>query len=143
MFCGNAAGDVLDPYVVFKSKHLYMELTRNGPKGARYNRTKSGWFDEATFEDWFFNMLLPHAQQQEGKKVLLGDNLSSHLSEAVVKACKENDIAFVCLLPNATHLLQDGSLLNAAEVINCKTSCELKSKPDVWFPQMWYIPIQP
>ena len=45
-------------------------------------------------------------RRQEGKKVLIGDNLSPHLSEAVIKACFKHNIAFVCLYPNATHLLQ-------------------------------------
>ena len=106
MFCGNGKGDLLPPYVVFKSVHLYHEWTRNGPKGAMYNRTKSGWFDEAAFEDWFFQMMLPKLRKQKGKKVMIGDNLSSHLSERVIKACSENNISFICLLPNATHLLQ-------------------------------------
>ena len=106
MFCGNASGQVLAPYAVFKSKHLYYEWTMNGPKGARYNRTKSGWFDEATFEDWFFSMMLLQLKKQDGKKVIIGDNLSSHLSESVVQACKENNISFLSLLPNATHMLQ-------------------------------------
>ena len=37
---------------------------------------------------------------------MMGDNLSSHLSGAVIKACNENNISFICLLPNATHILQ-------------------------------------
>ena len=50
--------------------------------------------------------MLPKLHRQEGKKVLIGDNLSSHLSEAVIKACSKHNIAFVCLYPNATHLLE-------------------------------------
>ena len=104
MFCGNVAGDVLSPYVIFKSKHLYHEWTLNGPKNARYNRTKSSWFDEVTFQDWFFSMLLPKLRKQDGKTVIIGDNLSSHLSEEVIEACNKNNITFLCLFPNATHL---------------------------------------
>ncbi|KAG8229392.1 hypothetical protein J437_LFUL000913 [Ladona fulva] len=44
--------------------------------------------------------------QQSGKKVVVGDNLSSHLSLNVVKLCEENDIKFVCLPPNSSHLTQ-------------------------------------
>lgn len=32
--------------------------------------------------------------------------MSSHLTPEVIKKCKENDIYFVCLLPNSTHLTQ-------------------------------------
>ena len=106
MFVGNAEGSVLPPYVVYKSVHLYDKWVQGGPPGARYNRSKSGWFDENSFNDWFFKMMLPKLRRQEGRKVLIGDNLSSHLSEAVINACSKHNIAFVCLFPNATHLLQ-------------------------------------
>ncbi|KAJ8943861.1 hypothetical protein NQ314_009631 [Rhamnusium bicolor] len=42
----------------------------------------------------------------EGKKVLIGDNLSSHFTKEVLQLWKENNIGFVCLPPNATHLCQ-------------------------------------
>ena len=40
------------------------------------------------------------------KKVLIGDNLSSHLSVDVIDACRENHIEFVCLPANSTHIMQ-------------------------------------
>ena len=43
---------------------------------------------------------------QEGKKVLIGDNLSSHMTLELIKSCHENQIAFVCLPPNSTQLTQ-------------------------------------
>ena len=45
-------------------------------------------------------------RKEEGKKVLIGDNLSSHLSQSVIDACSKHNIDFVCPFPNATHLLQ-------------------------------------
>ena len=106
MFTGNAGGDVLPPYIVYKSVHLYDQWVEGGPPGARYNRSQSGWFDETTFTDWFFKMMLPKLCHLEGRKVLIDANLSSHFSDAVIKACSQNSIAFVCLYPNATHFLQ-------------------------------------
>ena len=41
-----------------------------------------------------------------GKKVLIGDNLAAHFTPDVIKLSVENDIVFVTLIPNATHLLQ-------------------------------------
>jgi len=38
--------------------------------------------------------------------VVIGDNLSSHINIAVLQACQQNNIAFVSLPPNATHLAQ-------------------------------------
>ena len=42
----------------------------------------------------------------EGKKILIGDNLSSHFSQEVLKSAEENNVSFVCLPANSTHLLQ-------------------------------------
>lgn len=106
MICGNAAGEILPPYVNYKSDNLWTTWTEGGPPHARYNRSKSGWFDTSTFEDWFFTLLLPALRRQEGKKVLIGDNLSSHINVEVLKACKEHNIAFVALPPNSTHPTQ-------------------------------------
>lgn len=45
-------------------------------------------------------------RKQEGKKLLISDNLSLQLSRSVIDAYSKHNIAFVCLFPNATHLLQ-------------------------------------
>ena len=38
--------------------------------------------------------------------VLIGDNLGFHFSPKVIDACVQNDIIFICLPPNTTHLCQ-------------------------------------
>ena len=106
MMTGTASGIVLPPYVCYRAIHLYDARTIGGPTGARYNRTKSGWFDGVTFEDYFKKIILPYCRRLSVKKVLIGDNLSSHLSPEVVRLCEENNILFKFLVPNATHLLQ-------------------------------------
>lgn len=106
MMCGSAAGEIIPPYIVYKSQHMWSTWTENSPKRCRYHHTKSGWFDSVTFEDWFFSLLLPRLRKLQGKKVVIGDNLSSHLSVAVFQRCREEDIYFVCLPPNSTHLTQ-------------------------------------
>ena len=47
-----------------------------------------------------------HVKDQQGIKVVVGDNLASHFTTKFVQLSIENNIRFVCLLPNATHLLQ-------------------------------------
>jgi len=106
MFCGNAAGKVLPPYVVYKAEHLWERWCMGGPKGARYNRTRSGWFDGCTFYDWFITTFLTAVRKQDGPKVLIGDNLSSHLDEDIVTECENNNVRFIFLPPNSTHLTQ-------------------------------------
>ena len=106
MFCGSADGKMLAPYVVYKAKNLYESWCQGGPKGTRYNATPSGWFDMYIFEDWFKKSFLAEVRRIPGRKVLIGDNLASHISTNVIELCKQNNIEFVCLPPNSTHVLQ-------------------------------------
>jgi len=68
MYCGNALGEVLPPYVVYKADCLWSTWMENGPPKARYNRSKSGWFDATSFEDWFKTLVLPRLSRDSGKK---------------------------------------------------------------------------
>jgi len=90
MFCGSADGNMLRPMVIYKAKNLYRTWCHGGPEGTEYSCTASGWFDAYEFRKWFFNVFLPHAKTLQGKKVLLGDNLSSHLTMDVIDACRNS-----------------------------------------------------
>lgn len=118
MICGSADGTLLPPYVIYKSQHLYDTWKERGivgypcctepccSRGSRYNRTSSGWIDAPTFRDWFMTCFLPHADRLDGRKVLIGDNLSAHLDADVLEKCRSHNISFVCLVPNSTHICQ-------------------------------------
>ncbi|KAJ8912800.1 hypothetical protein NQ315_002558, partial [Exocentrus adspersus] len=73
MMAGTASGHLLPPYVV------------------------------TLFEDWFFKIALLYFRRIDGPKVLIGDNLSSHLSVQVINACREHNIRFILLPPNSTQ----------------------------------------
>lgn len=106
MFAGTADGKCLPPYVVYTPEHLWSRWCKDGPPGCLYNRTKSGWFDMTCFQYWFEKIIMPWATALYGPKVVIGDNLSSHLSIQIIKLCRENNIRFVFLPRNATHLTQ-------------------------------------
>lgn len=109
MVCGNAKGDLLPPMVVYKSGNLYENWTEGGPPGTKYASSPSGWFDMNLFEMWYFKILLPQikATRKEGATtIVVGDNLASHFSPAVVKSCKEHRIYLTPFPANATHLMQ-------------------------------------
>lgn len=106
MFAIAADGTLLPPYVVYKAKHSYEGWTEGGIEGARYNRSMSGWFDSELFEDWFKTIIIPYFRKLAGPKVLIGDNLNSHITMNVIQECENNGIRFVLLPPNSTHLLQ-------------------------------------
>ena len=106
MFSGTASGSILPPYVVHKAENIYSSWTENGPPGTRVGRSRSGWFDASNFEDWFMTIAVPWARRKQGLKVMIGDNLSSHLNITVVKKCQELNIRFALLPPNTTHICQ-------------------------------------
>ncbi|CAI6346490.1 unnamed protein product [Macrosiphum euphorbiae] len=107
MFCGNAEGKLLAPYVVYKAENMWTTWTENGPENTRYNRSKSGWFDSITFEDWFTTHFLKEIKcSKDNPTVLIGDNLASHINIKVLQLCDQYNIKFVCLPPNTTHLTQ-------------------------------------
>ena len=47
-----------------------------------------------------------YVRKNPGRYVLFGGNLASHFNVDVVRVAEENDIYFVILPPNATHILQ-------------------------------------
>lgn len=96
MFCGSTTGELIPPYVVYRAEHMWSTWVENGPKGARYNRSKNGWFDAACFEDWFEFHFLPAIRQLSGPFVLIGDNLSSHISKTVLELSHAHNVRFVC-----------------------------------------------
>ncbi|XP_003245816.1 uncharacterized protein LOC100569189 [Acyrthosiphon pisum] len=106
MFAIDASGVMLPPYVVYKSLQMWEPWTLGGPEGCRYNRSPSGWFDQPIFEEWFQTIIIPHCRRLDGTKVIIGDNLASHISVNIVKLCKQHDIKFIFLPPNSTHLTQ-------------------------------------
>jgi hypothetical protein len=106
MFCASGTGVVMPPYVVYKAMNIYDSWCCNGVKGAVYNSSSSGWFDMHSFTDWFQKIFLPHVRRQPGRKLLIGDNLASHISVEVISQCRDNNIQFVCLPPNSTDKMQ-------------------------------------
>ncbi|KAF2905981.1 hypothetical protein ILUMI_00194 [Ignelater luminosus] len=65
--------------------------TPGHPQGARYNRTRHGWMDRATFEEWFGSHIFPILKLQLGKKVVIEDNLTSYISLNVLRLYQETD----------------------------------------------------
>lgn len=106
MFAVSEDGYILPTYVVYKSTYLYGPWRNGAPKGTRFNCSKSGWFDTKCFEDWVFNVAIPYLKKLDGPKVLIGDNLSSHLSCDAIKRCADIGAKFVFLPANSTHLTQ-------------------------------------
>lgn len=92
-------------------------MVRRWPCTSEIQQTKQGLIDRTTFEDWFSTHLLPILKKQEGRKVIIRDNLSSHISLNVVRMCEENYIQFIYLPPNSSHLTQPLDVAKRRQVL--------------------------
>ncbi|KAG5896931.1 hypothetical protein JTB14_030484 [Gonioctena quinquepunctata] len=107
MFAVSASGVMLPPYIIYKADQIWQTCTDCSPNGARYIRSESGWFIQNLFGNWFSTIALDYFKKLPGgPKVLIGDNLASHLSLKVINKCLANDINFILLPPNSTHICQ-------------------------------------
>ncbi|KAJ8978102.1 hypothetical protein NQ317_018968 [Molorchus minor] len=104
IFSISGDGNLLPPYVVYKAKHIYPGYPEWGLP--RFEILVRGWFDSCTFEDLFFTTALPYMRKLDGPKVIIVDNLSSHLTINVIQECEINNIRFVLLPSNSRDLLQ-------------------------------------
>lgn len=84
---------------------MYDSWVIGGPPNSGYNRSKSGWFDSQCFEDWLLEVLIPFLKNEPGKKLIIGDNLSTHLALEGITMCSKHNIEFVFLPANSTHLM--------------------------------------
>jgi hypothetical protein len=96
MFCCSAAGEMLPPMVIYKSGtgSVYQSWCEGGPDGACYAASKSGWFAMPQFNQWFRDVFVPYIRRLplEETKVILGDNLSAHLSPYVTDLCTKYNV---------------------------------------------------
>ena len=106
MYCASAMGGILPLDIVYKAEGLWHSWISGGPNGARYNRSRKGWFDATCFSDWFSSHFLPNVRHLSGPIVLIGDNLSSHFSHDVRVLAEKQNIRFVCLPPHSTFMSQ-------------------------------------
>ena len=108
MFACSATGRVLAPYVVYKGERLMDNWVLGGPVHAIYNRSKSGWFDNYLFTDWFKRVAVPYFRRlpNEHPRVIIGDNLSAHFGAEILQICEAENIRYLFLPPNSTGILQ-------------------------------------
>ena len=106
--CGNAAGQYLPPFIVYRAKGLRNMWTFGGPPGAGYSFSDHGWMMDTNFEAWFRDVFVPQTQiRAPGQPhVLVFDGHNSHLTYTTVLNAMNSNIDIVCLPPSTSHALQ-------------------------------------
>ena len=93
-------------------------------------------------ENWFETVALRYFKSLKNDKprVLIGDNVASHLSYRMIKSCLENNIRLVFLPPNATHLCQplDVAYFRPLKSAWRATLNEWKKQHTGCFPKHWF-----
>ena len=105
MFCCNADGTFMPPFLVYPSPAPKGCNPLNGSiKDTVIEYTKKGWMDLATFMKF-----LDHFDKHCGAErpvALIIDSVSSHIDIDIFQAAVSKGIEIYRLVPNATHLLQ-------------------------------------
>ncbi len=90
LFCGNAAGEYLPNYVIYKepASNMFHTWINGGHPKTSYNLTKSGWMEDYVFEAWFKGVF--HLSMSEKPKPI-----GSHLTHTTATLAKEEDVAII------------------------------------------------
>lgn len=102
----SAAGSFVPPMFIFKRKRMKEALERNGPTGAVYRCSKSGWITEEIFEDWIQHFAKFTKASKDDPVLLLMDNHSTHSTLRSYHYCRDNGIKVVSVPPHTSHRLQ-------------------------------------
>lgn len=93
MFAVTDMSITLLPFVAYNSEAIWNTWTEGGAPGTRYNRTRSGWFDEVTFRDSFFSMVVPWDKSREDRTVVIGIICPVTFLLMFYKKCRECALA--------------------------------------------------
>ena len=101
---GNALGETIPPYVIYKGQRLTEELTKGCLPQTKYTTTAKGWSTTETFQDFILNHFLVHVQPRPC--LLLYDGHSTHVTIDLIEKARENNIHMFVLPPHSSHQLQ-------------------------------------
>ncbi|XP_063953424.1 tigger transposable element-derived protein 1-like [Lytechinus pictus] len=107
--CGNAAGDSLPPFLVFKGKKATETLREGGLPGTLVDVSDSGWSNSELFLKFMKEHFLPYinGRRAAGEPVMLiYDGHKSHVSVPVLQMARANNIVLFVLPAHTSHFLQ-------------------------------------
>ncbi len=78
----------------------------NGPPGASYDVSDSGWMEGENFYQWFVKYFIPRVQHLSGFKLLFLDGHASHITLKLIDKAIEHNIILYKLAAHTSHLYQ-------------------------------------
>lgn len=101
--CGNALGQAIPPFILFKGKRQKPEWSDHLPAGSEIMMTQKGSMTNDAFISWLSHFA---KYKNSGPTLLIFDGAKSHLDIRIVEAAESYEITLLCLPSNTTHELQ-------------------------------------
>ncbi|XP_049878885.1 uncharacterized protein LOC126375862 [Pectinophora gossypiella] len=105
----NAAGEKLNPLIVFKGKNVYEQwMADRNPEHdfeLSYAASKKGWMEKDIFFNYMEKVVIPNLGQ-ERPVLIIYDGHVSHVDEKVITLAAAHDVTILKLPPHTSHLLQ-------------------------------------
>ncbi|XP_053389346.1 uncharacterized protein LOC128552342, partial [Mercenaria mercenaria] len=101
---GNALGETIPPYVIYKGQRLSEELTKGCFPQTKFTMTKNGWSTAETFKDFLENHFLVHVKSRPC--LLLYDGHATHITKDVIELAQKQNVHMFVIPPHSSHLVQ-------------------------------------
>jgi hypothetical protein len=110
MACGNAAGNILTPLIIYRNLPENIPNEFKSWDGPLYRSTKSGWINTELFNEWFVKIFIPESRREspeyDGPIILIFNGHVTHLNDDFIELAHQYNIILLKLPSNTTHVLQ-------------------------------------
>jgi hypothetical protein len=107
--CGNALGNYIPPYFVFKGKRFNPDFMKGASPGSQAVMSDSGWSNSSIFRGYLETHFLPHVRRGCNDKqpvLLIFDGHTSHISRELIEWANSQHIVMFVLPAHTSHILQ-------------------------------------
>ncbi|GFR89774.1 tigger transposable element-derived protein 6-like protein [Elysia marginata] len=103
--CASAAGEYVNPLLIFPQKRMPTVNFLAGFKEAFMQLSSNGWVNVTIFHTFLKNIFIPFVADKTKPVVLFVDGHTSHNSDiGTLEMCEEHGIILYGLLPHASHI---------------------------------------
>lgn len=99
----SAAGHYIPSMIIFPRVRMTANLMIDGPPGAIYKASKSGYITEELFVEWLVHFKEKTNASTENPVLLILDNHSTHCSVEAFDYCIANGIVVLSIPPHTYH----------------------------------------
>jgi len=128
--CVCANGKVMPPMIIFAKGFPGGPYAREGPNGALYAKSESGYMDGELYLKWFQKIFLCHCSPVR-PVLLVQDGHKSHVTTELIDVARQEGVILFNLPPHTTHVTQPLDK-NIFKPLKATFSTALKSLTFAW-----------